>query len=231
MSVSGLLILLPNSNLTEGTFGFNTRNRHPIFDQIDIKVMGNPEVVSSPVGNGIRFTDGDHVSYKFPVSEPWPCPFHINRCPTGFTLSFWFRWEYVVSTYYRMYIVLGNTFKVYRASGVINNMISLRWNVGRQFSWYFSARPVPGEWNFVMWMVNDTHGVGYLNGLKRYTRSKELKSNPSDITNELRINPNLNAGNFSMGQMQLWSGKRSPVFVWRLYQEGLPNYDTMHGAP
>ena len=186
-------------------------------------VVGNPKIVLSPVGNGIHFTDSDNIGFKFFISESWPCPFDINQCPAGITLSFWFRWEYVISTFYKIYIALGNTFHVYRAPG--NTMVSLRWNVDREFSWYFSAHPVPGEWNLVMWMVNHTHNVGYLNGLKRYTQLKETKRNPSDIINELRINPNLNAGNFSLGQMLLWSGRKSPVFMWRLYQEGLRDYE------
>ena len=218
------MLHLANSNTTEGNISY-TSGCTPHLDHVEVMVIGNPRIVPSPVGNGIHFTDSDYVGYKILVSEPWPCPFDINQCQKGVTLSFWFRWEYVVSTYYRKYITLGNTFQVYRASGITNTMVSLRWNVDRKFSWYFSANPIPGEWNLVMWKVNDTHSVGYLNGLKRYTRLKETRSNPSDIVNELHINPHLNAGNFSVGQMQLWFGGKSPVFMWRLYQEGLPDYD------
>ena len=225
MSISGLLIHIPFSNLTKANASSNISDLQPHFNQFYAMISGNPTTISSPVGNGMCFTEEDHVVYKFPVSDPWPCPFYIKECPTGFTLSFWFRWEYVLSTYYRMYATFGNTLKIYRGPNVKNNRIDLRLNADQKFSWYFGVRLEPGKWNLVMWMVNDTHSVGYLNGLKQLTRKMDLKNKPSDITNEVLINPNFNAGNFSMGQMQIWSGRKSPVFIWRLYQEGLLDID------
>ena len=222
--IPGLLLHMPNSYITEDNVISNTPDLQPHFAQVGFTFEGNPEVAPNPVGNGICFTDGDRVSYQFLASEPWQCPFDINECPTGFTLSFWFRWEYIRSNSFRNYITLGKAFKVYRAPNVGGSFISLRWNVEDGFSWYSVANLVPGEWTLVMWMVNQTHSVEYLNGLKHKTRPNEAVANPSDITNELYINRDLNAGNFCVGQMLLWSGKKSPVFMWRLYQEGLPDH-------
>ena len=224
LSISGLLLHIRNSNITEDNVIFNMPDLQPHFAHVGFTFGGNPDVVPNPVGNGICFTDRDRVSYKFLVSEPWPCPFDINECPTGFTLSLWFRWEYIFSDNFRKYITLGNAFKVYRTPNVGGSFISLRWNVDNGFSWYSVANLVPGEWTLVMWMVNQTHSVEYLNGLKHNTRPREAVANPSDITNELYINRDLNAGNFCVGQMLLWAGQKSPVFMWRLYQEGLPDY-------
>ena len=67
--------------------------------------------------------------------------------------------------------------------------------------------------------------MGYVNGLKTVQKLKETRNKPSDIKNEVYFNQNLNAGNFSVGPIQLWAGGKSPVFIWRLFQEGLNDYD------
>ena len=163
--------------------------------------------------------------YKFPVSQPWPCPFDMNQCLAGFTLSFWFKWDYIVSGYYRYYITLGDTSSVYRARDVTKNVVSLRWIADGIFSWFYGSKGKPGEWNLITWKVNHTHSVGYLNGLKRFEKPKKQFSGLSKIDNELHFNKNRNAGNFSVGPMQLWAGGKSPVFIWRLFQEGLGESD------
>ena len=225
MSISGLLIWLPTCNSTNGIIDFNTSKLHPILDEVDVTIMGNPTVVPGPVMNGIRLTAGDRVLYKFSVSPPWPCPFDINQCPTGFTLSFWLRWKYVVNPHFSMYIQLGNTLQIYRWERDTKKHISLRWNLHWRFSWYFGTYIVADEWILLTWMLNHTHSVGYLNGLKRYTQLKENRRQVVSISNELHINPRGNAGDFSIGPIQVWSGRKSPVFLWRLYQEGLRNDD------
>ena len=101
--------------------------------------------------------------------------------------------------------------------------MQMRWNVGGEFSWYVGPQIIPGEWNLMMWILNDTHGVGYVNGIKVQTWSKEKKGFSSDISDELHINTYLNAGSFAVGQMLLWAGQKSPVFMWRQFQEGLPD--------
>ena len=77
----------------------------------------------------------------------------------------------------------------------------------------------------MMWMVNHTHSVGYLNGIKVQTRLKEKRVSLNDISDEIHINTNGNAGSFAVGQMRLWAGRKSPVFMWRLFHEGLSDYD------
>ena len=203
----------------------NTADPRPLYNQAEINITGNPTTTICPVGNGIQFADEDHVVYKFPVSEPWPCPFDINNCSTGFTLSFWFKWDYIVRSYFRFYISLGDTFSLYRARAVTASVVSLKWKADGKFAWFYAARCYPNRWNLITWKVNHTHSVGYRNGLKIVERLKNPpKVLTSGITSELHLNKNLNAGNFSVGPMQLWAGGKSPVFIWRLFQEGLKDY-------
>ena len=145
-------------------------NLQPLFNQAEVNLTGNPTLVDSPVGNGIQLTNDGHVGYKFNVSEPWPCPFDINQCFAGFTMSVWFKWEYVVSSYYRFYILLGKTLRVYRPSGTTRNVIGLRWNVDGKFTWFYGSKGNPGKWNLITWKINHTHSVGYLNGLRDFEK-------------------------------------------------------------
>ena len=123
-----------------------TPDIHPLFNQTQVTIIGNPLIVTSPVGNGIRIADNSKIIYKFTVSQPWSCPFDVNQCPIGFTLSFWFRWEYVVSSYYRDYITLGKVFAVYgpprRTDNLPprrrDNLLQMIWNVNREFSGSYS---------------------------------------------------------------------------------------------
>ena len=212
-------------NTTEENTNLKRNKLQPLFNYAEVDLTGNPTLVDSPVGNGIQFTNDDHIGYKFNVSEPWPCPFDINQCFAGFTMSVWFKWEYVVSSYYRYYITLGDTFKVYRASDTTQSVISLRWNVDGQFTWFCGSEGNPGKWNLITWKINHTQTVCYLNGLKDYEKVKEMRDYPSYISNEIHFNKNLNAGNFSVGPLQLWAGGKSPVFILRLFKEGLTEHD------
>ena len=223
MSFPDLLLHLPNSNLTCGNITLTKSDLQPFFDHFNVILTGAPSIVASPVGNGIHLTTDDRAAYYFPVSEPWPCPFDITQCPSGITLSFWFRWDNLVSSYYRYFVSMGNTFLVYRQKNDLKPNLNLRWNVGKQFSWYNSINMKPGEWHLLTWMVNHTHSVGYRNGKKGKTRLKEISGRDEIKSNELNINRYLNTGNFSIGPIQVWSGRKSPVFIWRLFQEGMLN--------
>ena len=197
----------------------------PFFDHVEIITTGDPRIVSSPVGTGIRFAAEDRVSYKFPVSEPWLCPFYINQCPAGITLSFWFQCDSVVSNYYKYYITLGNTLLLYKQR-TNPSKVHLRWNVDNQFSWYSNVDIHPDQWHLITWIVNHTHNVVYKDGVKYRTRLKgPFDWSPERKGNTLHMNEYLNNGNFSVGPMQFWSGRKSPVFMWRLFQEGLRGYD------
>ena len=204
---------------------FKGSNIPPLFNQAEITLTGKPTIIANPVGNGIHFTNADHIGYKFNVSKPWPYPFDINQCVTGVTLSIWRKWDYIVSSYYRIYISLGKTFSVYRAWVDTSDLIGLRWNADGEYSWYHGSMGKPGKWNLITWKVNHSHSMGYLNGFKRSERQKEMRKFPSKINNELHFNKKLNAGKFSIGPMQLWAGGKFPVFIWRLFQEALKDYD------
>ena len=221
LSFSDLLLLLPNSNFTPGNTTLTKSDLQPFFDHFEVIITGAPSIVASPVGNGIHFTRNDRAAYHFPASEPWPCPFDIMQCPYGITLSFWFRWDNVVSSYYRYFVSMGNTFLVYRPDTNPKPNLSLRWNVGKQFSWYNAIIMKPDEWHLLTWMVNHTHSVGYRNGRKLDTWLKELNQKDKVKSNVLNFNKHLNTGNFSVGLFRVWSGSKSPVFIWRLFQEGM----------
>ena len=223
-SFSDLLLHIPNSNLSEGNLSL-TDDLQPFFDQAEVSTVGNPRTVSSPTGYGISLNTNDQVRYKFPISHPYPCPFYIKQCPTGFTPSFWFRWESLIQDKYRYYISLGNkVFYVYKSS---NNALQMRWNVDAEFSWYSGAlyRIGFGKWYLITWRLDHGQCVLYVNGLRFATKIKENINNLRDMSNELYINPHRNNGNFSVGPMQWWAGRKSPVFIWRLFQDGLPDYD------
>ena len=223
---SDLLLHIPNSNLTPGNLTLGNSDLRPFFDNTEVIITGNPRVVGSPIGNGIWLINGDRIAYKFPVSEPWPCPFYINQCLTGIMLSFWFRGDDVISNYYRIYISLGNSFLVYRPHTHTLSQLNLRWNVDNQFSWYSSVNIKPDQWHLITWIVNHTNSVVYKDGLKYSTRTKgPYGGRPERKSNTLHMNEHLNTGNFSVGPMQLWSGRKSPVYIWRLFQEGLSGYD------
>ena len=117
------------------------------------------------------------------------------------------------------------TLWVYKASADTGNDISLRCNAGDKFSWYYGPKFNPDKWNLITWKVNNTHSVGYVNGLKTFQKLKVTGNMPSEIKNEVYFNPNLDAGNFSVGPLQLWASGKSPVFIWRLFPEGLNDYD------
>ena len=184
ISFSDLLLHVYHSNLTGGNIASNITDLKPLFDQVEVTLSGQPASIACPVGNGIHFTSADHFVCKFLVSEPWPCPFNINQCPSGFTLSFWFKWDFIAVTYEIYYISMGNAFSVYKPGGT-GNCISLRWNVAVHTSWYHCSKGNPCEWNLITWKANHTHSVGYLDGLKTSEQMKKTDKNFSnDISNE-----------------------------------------------
>ena len=107
-------------------------------------------------------------------------------------------------------------------------MIFIMRSVKNTGSWFGTTKLVPGKWNIVMWLMNDTHYVHYVNGIK--TQIKPIGPAlayyvDTQADNEWRINQNLDAGNFSVGPIEVWFGRKSPVLMWRFYQQGLPDYD------
>ena len=199
----------------------------PLFNEAEVITIGRTKVIDAPVGIGIRYTKRARTVYKFPVVEPWPCPFDISQCSSGLTLSLWFNWDYVVSSYYRYYINLGAGLSVYKASAQTKVVISLRWVSRHKESWYYGSEGAAGKWNLITWKLNNTHTVGYLNGFKKFEKTKRrLKRIPAGvIDNELHFNSRRNAGKFSVGPMHVWAGSKSPVYTWRMYQDGLNGHN------
>ena len=91
------------------------------------------------------------------------------------------------------------------------NMIVIMRSVKNTGSWFGTTKLVPGKWNIVMWLMNDTHYVHYVNGIK--TQIKPIGPAlayyvDTQTDNEWRINQNLDAGNFSVGPIyrsMVWS--------------------------
>ena len=225
--ISELLVQIPNSNLTEGPTNLKTHDFQPHFDQAEIAITGYPTDVAAPFGNGLYVATADQVLYEFPVSEPWPCPFNISECPTGVIVSFWFRRNYEESSIQKHFVRFGNVFRVYASQNHKNSVITMRWSPEGNGNWY-GYMPIPsGEWNIVAWVMNDTHTVGYLNGTRRRTVPKGNANSTVNINNVLYLNgpERFQRGNFSMGPIRIWAGRVSPVYIWQLFQEILPDQD------
>ena len=217
---------IPNSNLTEGKAKLDTTKLHSLYNEADILITGSPKTVTSPVGNGTRLTPVDQVRYMFPVSAPLPCPFDINQCPNGVTLSIWFRWEYfLIATRHRKFISLGSCMYLYRPNAVSSNLLSLRWVVNTKNSFFGGFIATPGQWNHIVWVVNNTHSVWYRNGLKGKTKALTNRRLSCGFGRRLTLNVALDKGTFAVGPINFWAGRRSPVFMWRIYQQGLWNDD------
>ena len=232
MYISEILLYISHSNLMEGNISLATRDVHSLFDRSLVTIIwplliGHPKAVISPVGPGIRLSKDDQVEYKFPLSKPWPCPFYIKQCSTGITLSFWFRWSYVVTTYQKWYVSLGQCFYLYRADSIKNNLIALRWNDDREKanSWYGGLAATPRKWTHITWVVNHTYAFWYRDGMIGKSRPKKKSPNlRCGVGKKLKLNAKLNKGDFSLGPIQLWAGRKSPMLIWILFQEGLSDY-------
>ena len=186
----------------------------------EMVIFGNPMVVKSPVGTGIRCTAQDGVVIRYLLSDPLPCPFNITRCGVGLSFSMWFRGEKTTFTRYKNYIKMDNVFCVYRPG--MSSQLRFRWNTHKEHSWYNSIMIPVNEWVHVVLIRNDSHTISYYNGGFRGARARETSGRSVVMTNEIKI-ADPRPGNYSVGRLAFWSRRVSPVFVWRLYQEGLPN--------
>ena len=217
---------IPNSDLTEGTISLKTPDFQPHFDQAEVTLTGNPTSIAAPFGIGLHLTEArDRIIYKFPVSKPWPCPFNIAECPTGITGSFWFRRNYVKAGTAKRYVRFGSVFTIYAPTNSKRSVITWRWNLEGRGGWYgFMAIP-SGEWSLVAWVMNKTHNVRYLNGVGQKPQLKTPVNLTATIDNELHISDTnrFRSSNFSVGPIRIWAGRLSPVYMWRTFQEGLPD--------
>ena len=183
---------------------------------------------AAPYGNGLRVTTADRVVYKFPVSEPWPCPFNIAECSAGISGSFWLRRNYMSKKEsMELYVRFGNVFTIYAPPRSGNSVISWIWGLEGEGNWYGFMGIPSGEWNLIAWMMNDTHTVRYLNGVGKSPQLKLQINLTANINNELHISSTNRflRSNFSVGPIRIWAGRLSPVYMWWLFQEGLPDRD------
>ena len=223
MPFSDLLIHLSNSDIARGNLSLSTLDLHPLFDQVEVDILGNPTIVQSPTGNAIRCTGRDSVVYKFDVVKPWPCPFNISQC-RSFTVSLWFWGEEYLSTGFQDFLTMGSTWTIYRRPG--QEKVSIRWVTDTEFTWYNTFPNIPQEeWVHLSVTWDEFQTVTYLNGRKERVNPRKVSSTSVVMARELWLSGDNRPGNVSMGTIQIWSGKKSPVFLWRLYQKGLPDIE------
>ena len=225
MCLSDLLIHVPNSDITRGNLSVSALDLHPLIDQVEVDIVGNPAIVQSPTGNAIRFTGRDSVIYKFDVVTPWPCPFNVSQC-RSFTVSLWYWGGENILTDFQYFLKMGNTWTIYRRPG--QRRLSIRWETYAEFTWYNTFANVPQEeWVHLSVIWDKFQTVAYLNGRKKriYPRKVDNGGRSIVMARELLLSGDDQTGNVSMGTIQIWSGKKSPVFLWRLYQEGLPDIE------
>ena len=214
--ISELLLQIVHGSVNSDNATLELNSLQPSIYHTDKFVVGNPEVVQSPVGMGIRCTAEDRVTFVYPLTEPMPCPFDLNQCPDGFTFTMWFRAEPSMSNLYKDYMSLGTAFKMYRPP---DTRLDFSWtNDG--YRWWNGIRVPEEEWVHVAIVWNFTHTVAYLNGENYRVLGRQTSSQSARVENEIRFSDD-KPGNYSVGRIDFWSGRASPVFIWKLYQNGL----------
>ena len=220
MYISGLLLRLLDLNETSDDTILELRGSQPYLSDEERVIVGNPKVVQSPVGYGIRCTTTDHVIFRYPVTDPMPCPFNIAECQEGFTLSLWFRWEKTAYTGYNEYIRIGGAFSMNRLP--LKPRIDFSWYalMIKKYRWWNTITVPENEWVHVALIWNITHTVSYLNGEKSLEFPRRTTTISAAIGHEIRL-VHVKPAIYSLSGLRFWSGRASPVFIWRLYQEGL----------
>ena len=215
-SITGLLISVPVTNKSEANITFGNHETQPLFNKGDVVVTGSPRVVQGPFGNAVSCTKLDRVVYRFDVVEPFPCPFDILQCRSGFTMSFLIHLKNATMGNYRNYLKMGNSIIVKK--NVIPHLV--RFNMlADNYKWYNEVI-VSGEWDHIAVIWKPTGSLSYVNGQKISKHARHYSGVSASVSKELQFSDS-NPGEFSIGKVQLWSGVKPPVFIWRLYQEGL----------
>ena len=115
---------------------------------------------------------------------------------------------------------MGSVFYVYRPG--MSSQLRFRWNTHKEYSWFNSIMIPVNEWVHIVMIRNDSHIISYYNGGFHRVRVRETSWRSVVMTNEIKfLDPR--PGNYSVGRLAFWSKRVSPVFVWRLYEEGLPD--------
>ena len=113
---------------------------------------------------------------------------------------------------------MGNVFYLYRP-GMVSRLRFI-WYTHKEYSWFNSMNIPVDEWVHIVLINNDSHIISYYNGGLRGVRARKTSGRSIVVTNEIKfLDPR--PGNYSVGRLAFWSRRVSPVFVWRLYQEGL----------
>ena len=215
--ITGLLMSVPAINKSEANVTFGYRGRQPLFNRGEVIITGNPRVVQGPFGSAIKFTELDSVVYRFSATEPFPCPFDILQCRSGFTMSFWIQLQNATVSLYREYMKLGNRIIVRK----YRSPYSIRFRMfADKYRWFNKVR-VAEEWTHMTIVLKMTESLIYINGQKRSRNVPKETDRSVMLSNELWLGNDSNPGEFSIGNVELWSGTKQPVFIWRLYQEGL----------
>ena len=215
---SGLLLQILDLNGTSYETTLESRGLHPYISHNERIIVGNPRVVQSPVGYGIRCTVNDYIIFRYPLTDPMPCPFNILECLEGITLSLWFRGEKIGSTGWRSYFRTGGDFTVY---GIPREpRIDFNWYTHKGHRWWNGINFPWNEWAHLALIWNITHTVSYLNGEKYKERLRSPSTKSVVISNEIRL-AGSNPAHYSLSGLRFWSGRSSPVLIWRFYQEGL----------
>ena len=149
-----------------------------------------------------------------------PCPFNITECREGVTFSLWFRGEKTTSNMYKNYIMISNVFNMYRLP--MQSIMDFAWYSHKgEYCWNRVSFP-DNQWVHVALIWDTTHTISYINGEKNMKKAMVSQSGSVVIGHEIRfVDPR--PGNYSVSGLSFWSGRASPVFIWRLYQEGLPS--------
>ena len=179
-------------------------------------------VFASPAGPAWNFSYDDIVIYDFNLSEPLTCPFNMSHCWQAFTLSFWFRWVTSFKDKYLAFFQLGPCFKLYKANHPYNK-IRFRWTNYESIPWYASLVLDENTW----------HHVGIIWRATRitvYTDGRQMKERFTKVKPEKPLNNTVSFGSanapttFSIIPINIWKETKSPVLMWRLFQDGLTEF-------
>ena len=131
-------------------------------------------------------------------------------------MGFWIHMKNATMGMYRNYLKMGTSIIVKKY--VIPHLV--RFNMfADNYKWYNKA-DVAGEWVNIAVIWKLTESLTYVNGQKMSKMARHNSGVSGTMSKELQFSDS-NPGEFSIGNVQLWSGVKPPVFIWRLYLEGL----------
>ena len=162
------------------------------------------------------------MTYDFQFNEPIPCPFILNHCQDAVTLSLWFRWVEGSKNKYQTFIQLGSAFRLYKAH-YLESQIRFRWISRDSKSWFNFLLPGENKWHHLAAIWRATHTTMYMDGRQR-KRKSVIKWPKVPFSTEVMFGSSSKTATFSTSPMYLWNESKSPAFIWRLYQDGLPKF-------